>query len=92
MDPKISIVITKDGWTETLNVNGKEYTKSFSRTSAGIRTNHIEWGDDPTVPEMAYPAFNDLSAGCQEAMYVLQAHDQPALDKQHVEVSNQDNR
>lgn len=84
---QIQIVITKDGWTETLIANGKEYVKSYSRSSTGSPSNQIDWADDPNVPEMAFPAFNDLSAGCQEAMYVLQAHDSSVPESQISEVN-----
>lgn len=74
MQPEISIVITKDGWTETLKVDGKEYVKTYSRNLAGIRRNNIGWEDDPTVPGMAYPTFNELTAACEDAMFVLYAN------------------
>lgn len=76
MEAEIIVRITKEGWTETLKVDGKEFNKSYVKTSTGSKGQEICWEDDPKVPEMAYPAFDELTIGCQEAMHVLRSFEE----------------
>lgn len=76
MEAEIIVRITKEGWSETLKVDGKEFKKSYIKTNTESEGEQICWEDDPKVPEMAYPAFDELTNGCQEAMYVLRSFDE----------------
>lgn len=57
---KISIEITKDGWTTTVNLAGRTFVEKHIATPTGAQGVEGDFEKDDDIPEEIYEALNSF--------------------------------
>jgi len=72
---QITIVVTENGWTETLELGNITLKKEYVRDRTGSHGLQQSWEYEEEVPDNLVEALEDMSSGLHNAMYGLYGYE-----------------
>lgn len=61
MSAKVTIEITAEGWTKTVEVGGETHIERWKRTWNGAKSTEGNFEDDPGIKDKLYEALQTMS-------------------------------